>query len=257
MTALVAAALTGVCVLLVLAPPLRIVSVGRVSSWRVLAFGVLAVTPAVTLADLPQRRIVLAGIVVASLADLARRFRRRRLRAAAVRRSGRLLETCEALAADLRAGLPPVRALEAAAGGWDEFGPVAGAGQLGSDVPDALRALARRPGAGQARVVAAAWQVAHRSGAALAPALELAARTLREERSTSEVVETELAAARSTAALLAVLPVGVLALGAGAGGDPVGFLLDSGAGLLCLAAGMLLAHLGLAWLDLIADGVTR
>jgi tight adherence protein B len=206
---------------------------------------------------LPPDRVVLATILLASVADVARRGVRRRSRAAAAARAGLVLATCDAIAADLRAGLPPVTALGSAAATWSEFDPVAHAARLGSDVPDALRALAALPGARPLRVVGAAWQVAHRNGAGLADALQLAGRTIREERATAEVVGTEMAAARATALLLAVLPLGVLLLGSGFGGDPIGFLLDTVPGLVCLALGLGLIHAGLAWLDLIATSVER
>jgi tight adherence protein B len=68
-------------------------------------------------------------------------------------------------------------------------------------------------------------------------------------------VAAELAAAHATARMLAVLPIGVLLLGSGIGGDPVGFLLGSTAGLVCLALGLGLSFAGLTWLERIADGV--
>lgn len=249
-------ALAGLAVWFASAPPsLSPHAIGR---WRRrgLVVALFALGP-ILLIGLPPRRWILVILVLASLADLARRFRRRRRGAERSRRSALLSETCEALAADLQAGVPPARALEAAAIGWPEFGPVARAAQLGSDVPEAMRALARLPGAGQIRVVAAAWQVASRTGAGLASALTLASSTLREERATAAVVATELAAARSTARMLTMLPVGVLLLGSGTGGDPLAFLLDTVPGLGCFGLGLLLVHLGLAWLDTIADGVSR
>jgi tight adherence protein B len=69
-------------------------------------------------------------------------------------------------------------------------------------------------------------------------------------------VATELASAQATARLLAVLPVAVLLLGNGLGGDPVGFLLSSPGGLVCLVAGLSLEYAGLAWLTRIADHVS-
>lgn len=222
---------------------------------RFLATATAAGVVTVLVLGLRPSRIVLAAVLLASAADVARRFARRRRRHEAARRAGHVLATCDALAADLRAGLPPTSALDGAVAGWPEFAPVARAARFGADVPGALRALATLPGAGRLRVVAAAWQVAHRTGAGLASALELAGRTLREDAATAEVVATELAAARATATLLAVLPVAVLALGSGVGGDPVGFLLATTPGLCCLAGGLLLSHLGLAWLDAIAAGV--
>jgi tight adherence protein B len=134
---------------------------------------------------------------------------------------------------------------------------VAVAARLGADVPAALRTLARRPGAAEACVVAAAWQVAHRSGAGLAGALDTAARHLRDERATARVVATELAAARATARLLAALPAAVLLLANGLGGNPVRFLIDTPPGLVCLGAGLGLEYAGLFWLGRIADHVLR
>jgi len=54
-----------------------------------------------------------------------------------------------------------------------------------------------------------------------------------------------------------VLPLGVLLLGSGIGGDPVGFLTGSTAGLVCLALGIALSFGGLLWLERIAGRVPR
>lgn len=260
MTWLVAALLAGAAGLLVpgaarLPPRAATTRAFRARS-PVLVAGAAAVA-ALVLSGLPPTRLVLVLVVAASASDVARRLAQRRRRAATLARAEAVLVSCDAVAADLRAGLPPVTALDGAAATWPEFGAVAHAARLGGDVPVALRTLAALPGAGQLRVMAAAWQVAHRSGAGLAAALELAGRTLREERAVAEVVATEMAAARATALLLGVLPFGVLALGSGFGGDPFGFLLGSLPGLFCLAAGLGLVHGGLAWLDAIAATVEQ
>jgi tight adherence protein B len=47
----------------------------------------------------------------------------------------------------------------------------------------------------------------------------------------------------------------VLLLGTGIGGDPVGFLTGTTAGLVCLAVGLGLSFAGLLWLERIADRV--
>ena len=49
----------------------------------------------------------------------------------------------------------------------------------------------------------------------------------------------------------------MLLLGSGIGGDPVGFLTGSTAGLVCLALGLGLSFAGLLWLERIADRVLR
>jgi tight adherence protein B len=200
-------------------------------------------------------QVVVAIVGLAVVAAVSREVARRRRSEAADRRAGQLLAACDGLAADLRAGQPPAVALDRAVDDWPELAPVAAAARFGADVPAALRALAAKPGAGQARVVAAAWQVAHRSGTGLAGALALAAERLRDDRATARVVATELAGAQATARLLAVLPVGVVLLGSGLGGDPVGFLLGSTPGLVCLCTGLALEYAGLSWLARISDSV--
>ena len=206
--------------------------------------------------SLPGRQVVLVVVGLAVAGAAMREVSRRRRAADADRRSDLVLVVCDGLASDLRAGQPPVAALEAAIHEWPELAPAVSAARLGADVPATLRGLAARPGAGQLRTVAAAWQVAHRSGAGLAGALAMAADRLREDRATARVVATEMAAAQATARLLAALPVGVLLLGNGLGGDPVGFLLDTTPGLVCLCSGLALEYAGLCWLARITDVVT-
>ncbi len=88
--------------------------------------------------------------------------------------------------------------------------------------------------------------------------MESAAAAIRADLRTARLVATELAAAHATARMLAVLPIGVLLLGIGVGGDPLGFLFaHARRAWWCSAAGLGLSFAGLAWLDRIADGVLR
>ena len=165
-----------------------------------------------------------------------------------------VLEVCDLLAAELTVGRPPGVALDAAGRQWSPLGPVVEAFHLGADVPAALRALAHeRPGAADLRLVAAAWQVAHHSGHGLATALARTSRGIRARRRTRRLVDSELASARATARLVALLPIAVLLMGSGAGSDPWAFLLATPVGLACLASGAGLIALGLWWIERLAD----
>lgn len=202
-------------------------------------------------------RLVLGLLAVAVGAALLLALRHRRAQARAEDRRDRVLAACESLTAELRAGRPPLAALERSARDWAELAPVVTAARVDADVPAAMRHLAQRPGAGDLVAVAAAWQVATRTGSGLAASLGQVVGGLRERRRTARLVAGELAAARATAKLLAVLPVGVLALGSSLGGDPVGFLLGTTPGLVCLALGLALCGAGWWWLQRLADGVLR
>jgi tight adherence protein B len=220
---------------------------GRVAA-AVLGAGVVAAAVA------PQAGLlllVLAGAASASVA-IVRRARRRR---AAATVSVRVLETCEVMASELAAGQAPGACLDRAATAWAPLAPVAAAFRVGADVPAAMRQLAADlDGAGDLRVVAAAWQVAHRTGDGLATTIDRVAESLRAAAATRRVVAGELASARATARLVGGLPVLALLMGSGAGGDPWGFLLGTTAGLACLALGLAFGLAGLWWIEAIARG---
>lgn len=179
----------------------------------------------------------------------------RRRRGAARTAEEHLLEACELIAADLRAGLTPETALARAATDWPALAPVAAAADLGVDVPGAFRVAAAGPGQRDLLLVAGAWQVSQRSGSALAAGMTRVAGRLRQARSSRAIVRSELASARATARLLAVLPFLSLAMGSGVGGDPVRFLVGTPWGFGCLASGLLLDLVGLWWIDRLAESI--
>jgi tight adherence protein B len=246
----VAATSAALAVLLLVRPPARL---AQVRAPRPVLLAVpLMVVAAVIVPRFGALLLVLAGGAVGGLGL----WRRRRRRREAARIAGRVLETCELLAGELAAGRPPGAALDRAAAAWPPLGPVAEAFRVGADVPAALRALGdRMDGARDLRVVAAAWQVAHRTGQGLASAVERVGDSLRSAAATRRLVEGELASARATARLVAGLPVLALLMGSGAGGDPWGFLLRRPAGLACLAGGLAFGLAGLWWIEWIAAEV--
>ncbi|GGF49554.1 hypothetical protein GCM10011519_24360 [Marmoricola endophyticus] len=214
---------------------------------------VLALVPGGLL--LHGRGLVLAVIVVVTVWLGWRLVARRRQDRDAEVRAVRVLDYCDALAGDLTVGTPPRTALEQAGADFPDLAPVAAAARLGADVPAAMRDLAARPGYADLRLVAAAWQVAERSGAGLAGALGRVADGVRDRRRTSRMVAAELASAWATARIMAGLPVFFVLAGSGLGADPWGFLTGTTPGLACLAVGAGLSLAGLSWLQRISASV--
>jgi len=210
---------------------------------------------ALVLTLLPVATLALAGGAAMIAAIAARLVVQRRALARARRRSGEVLLACESLAGDLAVGLAQRAALDRVARTWPEFAPVAAAAHLDADVAVELRRLARLPGANELEQLAAAWQIAQRAGAALAPTLAGIAESVRADGATARLVETELAAARATAQLMMLLPAGVLVLGEGIGADPWRFLTGSVAGIACAVIGVSLDLVGVWWLQRIAARV--
>lgn len=157
-----------------------------------------------------------AGVI---LSRSARDRRRRRLAA-------RLVESVGTLAADLRAGQQPAEALAALGGGP----------------------------APQDRAVRAVWTVSERSGAPAAAVLDRVEQDLRAREAQDREIAAQLAGARSTAGLLAILPVFGIGLGAAMGAHPMTVLLGEPRGQLALVVGAALAASGVLWTARIVAG---
>jgi tight adherence protein B len=164
------------------------------------------------------------GGVYAALAGRAVLRHGARRRAAAAR--ARSLDDLCALAADLRAGLPPAAA---------------------DPVPD--RRLAD--------LTAAVWRLAERTGA---PAADLVERIEADARAADRAAASaaaQAAGAQATALLLAALPLGGIALGYGIGVDPLAVLLHTALGAACAIGAVLLQGAGLLWADRLVTGPAR
>lgn len=166
-------------------------------------------------------------------------------------------ELLDALAAELAVGQPTAIALESAAAGLapDPCPRARRAARLGAPVPEALRIDAQAPGASALRGLAACWDVAEQSGAGLGSAVARLAETQRSTQRARELLTAELAAVRTSARLLGVLPLLGLALGHWLGTDPWGWLTGSAPGLVVLLAGGSLQLAGLFWLRRIVASV--
>ncbi|MER5432897.1 type II secretion system F family protein [Streptomyces sp. NPDC002588] len=195
---------------------------------------------------------VLPVVAGAAGVPLLRRVRRAaEARRAGERRGDAVIALCAALAGEVRAGRQPGEALQWAArdsGGLGEArAAVLAAARFGGDVPKALTAAARQPGAGGLLGLAACWRVAVDQGAGLAAGLDRLEGALRAERDQRADLRAQLAGPRATAVMLAGLPVLGLLLGAALGADPLRVLLHTGAGLGCLLLGGVLEAAGTWW----------
>ncbi|MFE5238644.1 MULTISPECIES: type II secretion system F family protein [unclassified Streptomyces] len=192
---------------------------------------------------------LLAGAVAV---PLARRWMRRRARRREREQAADAVTAlCGAVVGELRAGREPGHALLLAGRSAGALGAaesaVLAAARFGGDVPGALRQAAAGPGLEGLAGMAACWRVAVDGGAGLAAGLDRLEGTLRAERRRREELRAQLAGAWSTVVVLALLPVVGLGLGAALGADPLGVLLHSPGGLVCLVAGGLLEAAGLFW----------
>jgi tight adherence protein B len=127
---------------------------------------------------------------------------------------------------------------------------VAARARLGADVAAGLRSVARRSlmPAHWGRL-AVCWQLAQDHGLAIAALMQTAQRDIVERERFSAKVDVGMTGARTTAAVLAGLPLLGVGLGELVGAEPVSFLLSGGFGGWLLVIGVTLACAGLLWSD--------
>lgn len=196
--------------------------------------------------------VVTGAVLLGTTAWLFRRAKTDRQRA---RMRVDTARTTKTLALLLQAGQIPTHALDDAANDCDALVPVARTGMLGGDVVAALNELGTQPGGAGYRRVAAAWFVSERTGAPIAIVLGRVAENLRRERHLAAVVAGELAAARASARIMALLPFIAIGLGSLVGAKPLDFLFGSALGQVAFLTGTVLVAGGVVWTERIArDG---
>jgi tight adherence protein B len=224
-----------------------------------IVFGV-AVLALVIAAAAPPGAVAAVAIVGTTLEMRRRRGMRKRRRAA---EAAALQGALDVLVGELRVGAHPVSAFGVAAREVDgvvaaAMQTVASRARIGADVATGMRDVAQRSSLpAHWESLAACWQLAQSHGLAIATLMKVAQSDIVERERFSARVGAGMAGARTTAAVLAGLPVIGIGLGQLIGANPLGFLLGGGAGDWLLVIGVALASSGLLWADRITDGVLR
>lgn len=216
------------------------------------AIPAVVVGAALTALSLDRAGIVIAGCLVAATAAYSVLARRRARLATESSRAA--AEFISHLAEALGAGAPPAEAARRAAQAVPEDAPEAlrrdiiqfcGAAHRGANPPELDNPELNR--------VSSLWEISARRGVPIAGLLDLAREeidhTLRHKAATNAA----LAGPRTTAAVLAALPLAGVAMGAAMGAHPVRLLLSPGLGAVLLCTGTALACGGV----LVAGAIIR
>jgi tight adherence protein B len=209
-----------------------------------------------------------AGGVAAAMVTgtvVARRRAGRDCRTAATAATG-LSDALGILVAELRAGAHPGDAITAAAethvdgsshAGTDvvrALSAVAAAARLGGDVPAVLRSAGTAPLRAWLGRLADAWSLADRYGIPLADLLDAVRSDTEHRVRFAAEVQARLAGPRSTAAVLAGLPLLGLALGQAVGAVPLHVLCHTEVGQVLLVSGTAAACVGVLWSARLVSG---
>jgi len=189
------------------------------------------------------------SLVALTAVRLGWQYRRRR---SALRSRAAIAHACAVLASYLRVGQVPSAALAIAAADCEALREGHQAHTLGGDVVQVWRQQARRPGHAGLLELARAWQISIETGAPMSSTLDQVAASLSADQALTQVVNSELAAARATGKVMAVLPGCGIGIGYLLGGDPARWLLAVPVGWACLLAGVVLACAGVLWIETLA-----
>jgi tight adherence protein B len=204
----------------------------------------------------PRAAVLATAVSVVGLT--VRGLLRQRVARRSERRAGRqVARGCSLISSHLRVGLVPSEALAAAAAEVPVLREGANVLQLGGDPIRIWQQQAKRSGHGGLRELAQAWQISTQTGAPMSAMLEQVAAGLTADESLGAVVASELSAPRATGKVMAALPVCGIVLGYLLGGDPITWLLERPVGWGCLIGGVLLACLGVLWIEALARRAAR
>jgi tight adherence protein B len=162
--------------------------------------------------------------------------------------SGRVAEAYTLLAAELRAGIEPAQAAAHVAQDHPQLAPWAATLAAGGDVRPTLERIAQRPGWSRVVDLEAVWQVSAATGAPLADVISRVAADVRDDLDLVREIDRQVAPAKSTARLLAMLPILGLLLGSGMGKGPIATVTSSPIATVSIAVGLTLAGVGWWWI---------
>ena len=176
-------------------------------------------------------------------------------------RDEEVVTLCAALAAELRAGLPPAAALASAAEKLAVLGPRLAAAAVavgrGARVGDELTQVAADEHCPRLRAVAAVCAVGETTGSGVAAVLERVGRGLAADDEAAAELAALSAGPRATAAVLAALPAVATAMATALGLAPLRVLLHSVLGGALLAGAGLLEVAGVLWVRRITTAALR
>ena len=199
---------------------------------------------------LPFGSVVVAAVMVA--ATVVWVVGRRRTEAKALGRVKETARICQVLEALLALGHVPAQAVVVASEECPMLAGAANTQRMGGDVAQVLTRLGELPGGAGMRDVARAWVVTERTGAPLHGTLVRVRQNVDDQADLAVTIKGELAAARATGQLLAVLPLVGIGVAALLVGDPWGFFTANLGGRLCLIVGIGLACAGVVWSERVA-----
>lgn len=207
-----------------------------------------AVPTAIMLGALPAMAVGAAAAAgVSAVHDVLARRRR-------AQREAALSRALDLMRAELEAGSRPAEAFAAAMVAAPDFATQL---QIVHDAVSSGGDPCANPMGSEVLPVARAWSLAATAGVAPGPVLALVAEDRRFAHDVGRAVDSAVAGVRASGALLCLLPVFALALGAALGARPFELMVASPWARAAASVGMLLDVAGIVWLRRLTAGAQR